>query len=225
MSKPAFSTEPAFLPNELEFLRQAEKAWRTIKSDDTWKAWWKIGAGLLIIRNGIMRSLHINEPKGKNYSRAFSEILDYHFPGLAATKQASYVLWIRSDPEREQICELLRDEMTSAQRSRVTDPNSMYKRVKAFIREREGVKPKREQTPNERIRELETLNAALQEQLAGNDFDGGAVVAHFFEINSVDGMARLLITKDRAKARELAEELIRRDDEEDLVWEPKEEKT
>jgi hypothetical protein len=168
-----------------------------------------------------MRQLRINEPKGKSYSLAFSQILDYHFPGLAATKQASYILWLRSDPEREQICEMLRDEMTAPQRSRITDPNSMYKRVRAYIRGREGDKPKHEQTPNERIRELEILNAALQEQLAGNDFDGGAVVVHFFETTSVEGMARLLFTKDPEKSRELADELTRRAEEEKLVWEPK----
>jgi hypothetical protein len=205
--------EPVFLPNEIQFIREAEKAWRAIKSDNTWKAWWRVGAALLIGRNGIMRQLRINEPKGKAYGQAFSRFLDRHFPGLGVTKQASYILWLRSDPEREQVCEMLRSEMTPREKSRITDPNSMYKRVRAYLREREGDKPKRQQTANERIRELETLVAALEEQLGGRDFDSVALVVHWFDATSIDGIARTLFMHDRQKARDLADELFKRDGE------------
>jgi len=206
--------EVVFLPDELTFLKAAEKAWKGIKNDDTWAAWWKIGAALRIVRNGIMRQLRLNEPKGSSYNIAFGRYLNRHFPGLAVTKQASYILWLRSDPEREELCQRLRDEMTPQQRTRIADPNSMYKRVNAFMREREGDrKPRKPTPPAQRIRELEAEVASLHERLAGRDVDTVPVVRHWFEATNVQGIARLLSALDVAKAREVADELLSRDGE------------
>ena len=80
----------------------------------------------------------------------------------------------------------------------------MYKRVRAHLRKLDDATKPKKPTVDEKIRELESQQAHLDEMLATAEIDPEAVALSWFQRKSPEGMARLYAGLDREKAAALA---------------------
>ena len=95
-----------------------------------------------MVRNNTLHQLKLNEPKGAKYAQPSLQASTSIgiFPVWPLPNRPVYILWlppVRPGAKSNSAIKL-RQEMTPQQRARITDPNSIYKRVKAYLGERES---------------------------------------------------------------------------------------
>src|SRR5205085_11694856 len=133
-------------PEQQTFVRAAAKEWHALSTGREWSSWMKIGAALEIGSRACMRKAKTNRPFGRPYVEAFSEwckAAGFRNPDIEP-KTRSHLLYLMQ-PQNREVCDNLRAAMTPADRLRIAHPDSMYKRVLKYWRERdEEGRPKRD---------------------------------------------------------------------------------
>jgi hypothetical protein len=110
---------------EYRIVKQGLDAWQEVTRANSFEAWKKIGAALLV---GKRRALHItraNAPWGQHYCREFNRwIIEHHFDRMPSpTRSVAIEL-----AENEQAITLWRNALPEKQRRRLINPQSVVKR-------------------------------------------------------------------------------------------------
>lgn len=191
--------------DQAKFIKEAVKEWKAINKGREFAGWMKIGAALMIGRQLIFARLRTNRPEGKAYNEAFSRWCREHgFTNPEIDPPTRSDLLFLQEPEHRVICDEIRAAMAQSERLKVNHPRGMVRRVRAYLRQREGEPPKRRATGDERVRELEHELADAQEQLAGRDQE------HFLRRIEPMSLARRIAEEwqgDRDRLIELVDDL------------------
>jgi len=179
-------------------IEEGEAAWVS-SSTGKWEetSWMKMGTALTLIREDVLRELHINNPRGGSFPSVFGQ-------RLAGTKfktmdpsTRSHLLFCM-EPENRIVLDRLLAAMPPSDRARRTHPTTLYKMIRAEMRPAaEKAADAKKRSPAERIKELEAEVASLKRQQS----DGGLFD---YDRNTVDDIARVLISHSRPKAERLA---------------------
>jgi hypothetical protein len=189
----------------LRFVREAVTEWKRLSKGREWQGWMKIAAALDLGSREVMHDVGTNKREGGAYNRAFSAwCRDQGFRNPEIEPPTRSHMLFLMEPENRLICEELRAAMTQQERLRISHPDSMYKRVRAYLKKRDEATRPKKPTVDEKIRELESQQAHLDELLASADIDPDAVALQWFQRKSPEGMARLFTGLDRGKAEKLA---------------------
>jgi hypothetical protein len=123
--------------------------------------WLAYYPGLGIRRRLAMKLAFTNKPEGKGYVLAYNQLMRddaFDTDDKTLMSQMGAVLWLRDNPEHEQILRDILETMTPGQRSRLNTPIAVRQRVKAVIEARaqyrgnpQAVTARRAQGPRDRI--------------------------------------------------------------------------
>jgi hypothetical protein len=209
------NAQPQLTEEEQRFVLSAVKEWRAIKQGREFNGWMKIGAALMVGRRAVMVATGTNRPEGKAYNTAFSDWCrraGFTNPEIDPSTR-SHLLYLQ-EPEHHIICDELRQAMSHKDRLRISHPAAMARRVRAYLRERDGEEKPRRATALEKarvqMRDLEQQLAHAEEALAGRDIVPEQVVLAWFETQSAETLSRLFTDYDEAKAKDLADAIMRR---------------
>jgi hypothetical protein len=146
--------------------------------------WIRLYDGLAIRRRLAMRIAFTNQPKGKRYTHALSQI--YKSEGFDIADKVmmgalTAVLWLGDDQERIAILHEIRSEMSPGERARLNSPVSARRRIKETLdaRAQQANPPPRPPTPLQAAKrmiadlqgELEEVKAQLARSEDGSLFD------------------------------------------------------
>jgi hypothetical protein len=142
---------------------------------------------------------------GGAYNRAFSTWChDMGFRNLEIEPSTRSHMLFLMEPENRLICDELRSAMSRVEQLRISHPDSMYTRVRTFLKKRDVATKPKKPSVDKKIRELEPTAAHLDELLASHEIDIEAVALCWFQRKSPEGMARPFAGLDRAKSEALA---------------------
>jgi hypothetical protein len=181
----------------------ADRVWQRIAgADGHYEDWNMVRDALMVGRQYTMRALHIQNPKGKAYNDLFGRWRNRHFPKMHPVT-CSNLLFL-ADPEVRLIVDDLRRAMSDTERMQITHPDTMAKRVRRFIKDRDreaASKPRL--SPVERLKqENAELKRRLGSQAEGSLFD--------FHRDSVEDIATVLVGTNAGRAERIARAVLKK---------------
>jgi hypothetical protein len=130
---PPIDTEPERREVAAKFLeartvKAAAECWQAYGRASSFEAFLKIGQGLLVGRNLVLRSTGANAPHGRRYSLAFSRwIREYKFETMAKSLRSVCI----DLAENAEAITAWRDTLPERQRKRLVHPLSVTRRWRA----------------------------------------------------------------------------------------------
>lgn len=193
-----------------ETIAQVEACWSQMGQGAHLEDWLKIGQTLLIGRQFAMRVAFVNRPEGRGYNQTFGRWMERH--GFVSMKKAdaSDALWLVDDPDRLATLRELQATMTPAERARLNSRRTVRRHVIDRLQAREGRAAPARPAP------VTVLKQRLNDTLAELDEVRDRLAAHEanlerfnFEADSAKNIARVLAEWRSAKARAIAQEVLR----------------
>jgi hypothetical protein len=181
----------------------ADRVWQRIAgADGHFEDWNMVRDALMVGRQYTMRALHIQEPRGKAYNELFGRWRNRHFPKMHPVT-CSNLLFLAS-PEIRLVVDDLRRAMSDTERMQVTHPDTMAKRARRFLKDRD-----REATSKPRVSPIERLKAEnlelkrrLGHQTEGSLFD--------LRRDTVDDIAAVMVGNSPSKAERIARAILKK---------------
>jgi hypothetical protein len=201
-------------PSERAILSADKERWARLGAGAHLDEWIAFNPGLDIRRRLAMRIAHTNEPRGRGYNTAYSQLLQddgINTNDKSAMKCFQDVLWLHQEPERMTILRELQQAMSPGPRARLNSPITARQRVEAELKARANPNPAERVSPmrvlRDQVEEQNRTIAHLQEQLASAD------AGSLFDLrrDSVEDIVRVITaptTMSRRKAVAIAKGIL-----------------
>jgi hypothetical protein len=159
---------------EHDVLRADRERWERMGAGGHLNDWLAYYPGLSIRRRLAMKLTFTNKPEGKGYVLAYNQLMRddaFNTDDKTLMSQMGAVLWLRDNPEHDQILRDILETMTPGQRSRLNTPIAARQRVKTVLEARtRGTEKTLRQSPiavlKGRVTEYECKIAHLEQKLA-----------------------------------------------------------
>jgi hypothetical protein len=211
--------------SERDVLKADAERWARMGAGGHLDDWLAYAPGLMIRRRLAMKIAYTDNPKGRGYNEAYSELLradGINIHDKSAMTAFTAVQWLWDSPENMRILREIRDAMTPGERSRLNSPISARQRVEKILQARaKGTEEKLRESPvkalrkqiAEKDRRIAELEAKLARTEEGSLFDLrndtaddiGRVVADSVTEHRAEEIAKAIRTHCKRKKQTPAE--------------------